>query len=60
MSPPPCLCSLSVQMAVKCGISGVLDAEVSFDSCNVPTSGCVVCMRCMSSFTVLLMPLTLS
>ena len=32
MSPPPCLCSLSVRMAVKCGICGVLDAEVSFDS----------------------------
>ena len=32
MSPPPSLCSLSVRMAVKCGICGVLDAEVSFDS----------------------------
>ena len=32
MSPPPCLCSLSVPKAVKCGICGVLDAEVCFDS----------------------------
>ena len=29
MRPPPCLCSLSVRMALKCGICGVLDAEVS-------------------------------
>ena len=42
MSPPPCLCSLSVRMAVNCGICGDLDAEVSFDSCIVTTSGCVV------------------
>ena len=60
MSPPPCLCSLSVRMAVKCGICGVLDAEVSFDSCIVTTSGCVVRMRCLSSSTVLLMPFALS
>ena len=52
MSPPPCLCSLSVRMAVKCGICGVLDAEVSFDSC-------IVLMRCLSSSTVLLMPFAL-
>ena len=57
MSPPPCLCSLSVRMAVKCGI---LDAEVTFDSCIVTTSGCVVRMRCLSSSTVLLMPFALS
>ena len=57
MSPPPCLCSLSVQMAVKCGI---LDAEVSFDSCIMTSSGCVVRMRCLSSSTVLLMPFALS
>ena len=44
---------------MKCGICGVLDAEVSFDSCIV-TSGCVVRMRCLSSYTVLLMPFTLS
>ena len=44
MSPPPCLCSLSVRMAVKCRICGVLDAEVSFDSCIVTTSGYVVRM----------------
>ena len=50
MRPPPCLCSLSVRMAVKCG---VLDAEVSFDSCSVMMSGCVVCIRCLSSSTVL-------
>ena len=31
--PPPCLCSMSGRMAVKCGICGVLDAEVSVDSC---------------------------
>ena len=30
---------------MKCGICGVLDAEVSFDSCIVMMSGCVVCMR---------------
>ena len=60
MSPPPCLCSLSVRMAVKCGICGVLDAEVSFDSCIVTTSGCVVLMRCLSSSTVRLMPFALS
>ena len=60
MSPPPCLCSLSVWMAVKCGICGVLDAGVSFDSCIVTTSGCVVRMRCLSSSTVLLMPFALS
>ena len=30
--------------------------EVSFDSCIVMMSGCVVCMRCLSSSTVLLMP----
>ena len=58
MSPPPCLCSLSVRMAVKCGICGVLDAEVSFDSCIV--TGCVVLMRCLNSSTVLLMPFALS
>ena len=52
MRPPPCLCSLSVRMAVKCGICGVLDAEVSFDSYIVMMSGCVVCMRCLSSSTV--------
>ena len=52
MSPPPCLCSLSVWMAVKCGICGVLNAEVSFDYCIVTTSGCVVCMRCLSSVCV--------
>ena len=60
MSPPPCLCSLSVRMEVKCGICGVLDAEVSFDSCIGTTSGCVVRMRCLSSSTVLLMPFALS
>ena len=61
MRPPPCLCSLSVQMAVKCdGICSVLDAEVSFDSCIVMMSGCVVCMRCLSSSTVFLMPFALS
>ena len=58
MRPPPCLCSLSVRMAVKCGICGVLDAEVSFDSCIVMIQ--VVCMRCLSSSTVLLMPFALS
>ena len=31
---------------MKCGICGVLDVEVSFDSCIVMMSGCVVCMRC--------------
>ena len=45
---------------MKCGIYGVLDAEVSFDSCIVMMSGCVVCMRCLSSSTVLLMPFALS
>ena len=40
MRPPPCLCSLSVCMAVKCGICGVLDVEASFDSCIVMVSGC--------------------
>ena len=50
MSLPPCLCSLSVRMAVKCGICGVLDVEVSFDSCIVR----------MSSSTGLLMPFALS
>ena len=60
MSPPPCLCSLSVRMAVKCGICGVLDAEVNFDSFIVTTSGCVVLMRCLSSSMVLLMPFALS
>ena len=59
VSPPPCLYSLSVWMAVKCGICGVLDAEVSFDSCIVTTSGRVVLMRCLSSSTVLLMPFAL-
>ena len=44
---------------MKCGICGVLDAEVSFDSCIV-MSGCVVCKRCLSSSTVLLMPFALS
>ena len=60
MRPPPCLCSLSVRMAVKCGICGVLDAEVSFDYCIVMMSGCVVCMRWLSSSTMLLMPFALS
>ena len=60
MRPPPCLYSLSVRMAVKCGICGVLDAKVSFDSCIVMMSGCVVCMRCLSSSTVLRMPFALS
>ena len=50
---------MSVRMAVKFGIRGVLDAEVSFDSCIVTTSGCVVLMRCLSSSTVLLMPFAL-
>ena len=54
------VCSLSVRMAVKCGICGVLDAEVSFDSSIVMTSGCVVRMRYLSSSTVLLMPFSLS
>ena len=31
-----------------------------FDSCIVMMSGCVVCMRCLSSSTVLLMPFALS
>ena len=60
MSPPPRLCSPSVRMAVNCGICGVLDAEVSFDSCIVTTSGCVVLMRCLNSSTVLLMLFALS
>ena len=60
MNPPPCLCSLSVWMTVKCGICGVLDAEVSFDSCILTMSGCVVRMTCMSSSTVLLMQFALS
>ena len=38
MRPPPCLCSLSLWMAMKCGI---LDAEVSVDSCIMMMSGCV-------------------
>ena len=29
---------------MKCGICGVLDAEVSFDTCIVMMSGCVVCV----------------
>ena len=45
---------------MKCGICGVLDAEVSFDSCIVTTSGCVVLMRCLRLSTVLLMPFALS
>ena len=60
MRPPPCLCSLSVWMAVKCGICGVLDVEVSFDYCIVMMSDFVVCMRCFLSSTVLLMPFALS
>ena len=60
MSPLPCLCSLSVRMAVKCGICSVLDAEVSFVYCIVTTEGCVVRMGCLSSSTVLLMPFALS
>ena len=44
---------------MKCGICGVLDAEVSFDSCIVTTAGCVVRMRCLSSSMVLLMPFAL-
>ena len=59
MSPPPCLCFLSVWMAVKCGIFGVRDAGVCFDSCIATTSGGVVHMRCLSSSTVLLMPFAL-
>ena len=51
MRLPPCVCSLSVRMAVKCG---VLDEEVSFDSCIVIMSGCVVCMKCLSSFVLLM------
>ena len=43
-----------------CGICGVLDAEVSFDSCIVMMSGCVVCIRCLSSSTVLLMTFAFS
>ena len=42
MRSPPCLCSLSVRMEVKCGICGVLDAEVSFDSCIVMVMLCCV------------------
>ena len=60
MKPPPCLCSLSVRMAVRCGMCGVLDAEVSFDFCIVMMSSCVVCMRCLCSSTVLFMPFALS
>ena len=45
---------------MKCGIYSVLDAEVSFDSYIVTTSGCVVRMTCLSSSTVLLMPFALS
>ena len=44
---------------MKCGTCGVLDAE-SFDYCIVMMSGCVVCMRCLSSSTVLLMAFDLS
>ena len=44
---------------MKCGICGVLDAEVRFDSCIVMMSGSVVCMRCLSSSTVLIMPFAL-
>ena len=60
MSPPPCLCSLSVRMSVECGIFGVRDTGMSFDSCIATTSGRVVSMRCLSSSTVLLMPFALS
>ena len=60
MRLPPWLCSLSLRMALKCGICSVLDAEVSFHSCIVMMSRCVVCMRCVSSSTVLLMPFALS
>ena len=45
---------------MKCGICGVLDVEVSFDSFIVMMSGCVVCMRCLSSPTVFLMLFALS
>ena len=60
MSPPPCLCFLSVRMAVYCSIFGVRDAGVIFDSCIATTSGCVVSKRCVSSSTVHLMPFALS
>ena len=49
MRPPPCLCSLSVRI-VKCGICGVLDAEVSFDYCIVMMSGCIVCIIIIMSY----------
>ena len=42
---------------MKCGICGVLDAEVSFDTWIVMMSGCVVCIRSLSSSTVLFMHL---
>ena len=45
MSPPPCLCSLSVRMVVLWGILGVLAFCVSFVSCIVMMSGWVLCTR---------------
>ena len=41
MSPPPVLCNLSVRIAVKLCIFGVLTLEVSLVSCIVMISACV-------------------
>ena len=39
MRPPPYLCYMSVRIKVKCGMCGVLDTEVSFDSWIVMMPG---------------------
>ena len=44
-----CLCYMYVRMVVECGIFGILDLCVSFVSCIVMMSGCVLSARCFNS-----------
>ena len=61
MSPPP-LASvvLSLRIAVKSGMSGVFNFELSFVSWIVTILGFVVLISCVSSLDLFRMPLMLS
>lgn len=56
MSPPPCLCILSVLIGVKFVILGVLWCVCSFVSCTVMMSMLCVLIVCSSSVCFLCIP----
>ena len=58
-SPPPLFCCLSVLIAVYPVICGVFEFVVSFVSWIVTMSVFVLCIRSVSSASLLLMPLML-